>query len=181
MLIRKMFTFFCLLVGVRIALCSNLEYQIVYSGFNGRNRTLDGGARIMPNGLLELTDGTVQQKGHAFHPSPLLFHEPSIGKVQSLSVSFVFAILSTNPESGHGLAFFIAPKKNFSVAFPTQYMGLFNNYTNGDPNSHIFAVELDILSKITTCVTSTATTLASISTAFALCNPLMQEPNPLHW
>ncbi|GJN11784.1 hypothetical protein PR202_ga30021 [Eleusine coracana subsp. coracana] len=107
--------------------------------------SLDGGARIMPSGLLELTDGTVRQKGYAFHPSPLLFHEPSIGKVQSFSVSFVFAILSTNPESGHGLAFFIAPKKNFSGAFPTQYMGLFNNHTNGDPNSHIFAVELDTI------------------------------------
>ncbi|KAK3142957.1 hypothetical protein QOZ80_4BG0355060 [Eleusine coracana subsp. coracana] len=124
-------------------MCSNGEYQIVYSGFNGRNLTLEGGARIMPSGLLELTDGTVRQKGYAFHPSPLLFHELSIGKVQSFSVSFVFPILSTNPESGHGLAFFIAPKKNFSGAFPTQYMGLFNNHTNGDPNSHIFAVELD--------------------------------------
>ncbi|PAN24973.2 hypothetical protein PAHAL_4G230700 [Panicum hallii] len=93
----------------------------------------------MPSGLIELTDSMVRQKGHAFHPSPVLFHKS--GTVQSFSISFVFAILSTYPESG--LAFFIAPNKNFSAAFPTQYLGLFNDQTNGDPHSYIFAIELD--------------------------------------
>ncbi|PUZ61098.1 hypothetical protein GQ55_4G244600 [Panicum hallii var. hallii] len=95
----------------------------------------------MPSGLIELIDSMVRQKGHAFHPSPVLFHKS--GTVQSFSISFVFAILSTYHESGHGLAFFIAPNKNFSAAFPTQYLGLFNDQTNSDPHSYIFAIELD--------------------------------------
>jgi len=137
----KEITFFCLLMGLSIAGCSSGEDQFVYSGFTDSNLSLDGGARIMPSGLIELTDSMVRQKGHAFHPSPVLFHKS--GTVQSFSISFVFAILSIYPESGHGLAFFIAPNKNFSAAFPTQYLGLFNDHTNGDPNSYIFAIELD--------------------------------------
>ncbi|CAN6197900.1 unnamed protein product [Urochloa humidicola] len=137
----KEIMFFCLLMSLCIAGCSTGENQFVYSGFTESNLSLDGGARIMPSGLVELTNGMVRQKGHAFHPSPLLFHKS--GTVQSFSISFVFAILSTYPVSGHGLAFFIAPNKNFSAAFPTQYLGLFNDQTNGDPNSCIFAIELD--------------------------------------
>jgi serine/threonine protein kinase len=137
----KEITFFCLFTGLSIAGCSTGDDQFVYSGFTERYLSRDGGARIMPSGLLELTNGMVRQKGHAFHPNPLLFDKS--GTVQSFSISFVFAILSTYPESGHGIAFFIAPNKNFSAAFPTQYLGLFNDQTNGDPNSYIFAIELD--------------------------------------
>jgi hypothetical protein len=134
---------FSLLVGLSIAGFSTGEDQFIYTGFTSSNLTLDGGATVTPSGLLELTNGSVRQKGHGFHPSSLLFYDSSSGAVQSFSVSFVFAILSTYPESGHGLAFFIAPNKNFSGSFPTQYLGLFNDQTNGDPNSHIFAIELD--------------------------------------
>jgi len=38
--------------------------QFVYSGFTSANLTLDGAATITPNGLLELTNGTVRIKGH---------------------------------------------------------------------------------------------------------------------
>ncbi|KAK1664407.1 hypothetical protein QYE76_052566 [Lolium multiflorum] len=118
--------------------------QFVYSGFNGSNLTLDGAANITPRGLLELTNGTVRQKGHAFHPTPLRFHRTPNGTVQSFSLSFVFAILSAYPDlSGHGLAFFIAPNNNFSGAYPTQYLGLFNDQNNGATSNHIFAIELD--------------------------------------
>ncbi|PWZ05003.1 L-type lectin-domain containing receptor kinase IV.2 [Zea mays] len=139
-------TLFILLAGLSIAeFSAGDDDQFVYTGFTSSNLTLDGGATVTPSGLLELTNGTVRQKGHGFHPSSVLFYESSSGAVQSFSVSFVFAILSTYPEteSGHGLAFFIAPDKNLSGSFPTQYLGLFSDQTNGDPNSHIFAVELD--------------------------------------
>ncbi|WVZ81382.1 hypothetical protein U9M48_028764 [Paspalum notatum var. saurae] len=142
-MLPKKIMFFCLLLRLGIAWSSNGEDQFVYSGFTTNDLHLDGGARIMPSGLVELTNGMVRQKGHAFHPSPHLFHNSSGGTLQSFSISFVFAILSIYPVSGHGLAFFIAPNMNFSAAFPTQYLGLFNDQTNGDPNSHIFAVELD--------------------------------------
>uniref|UniRef100_A0A0D9WV70 non-specific serine/threonine protein kinase n=1 Tax=Leersia perrieri TaxID=77586 RepID=A0A0D9WV70_9ORYZ len=124
--------------------CSDAADQFVYSGFTGSNLTLDGGARITPSGLLELTNGMVRLKGHAFHPTPLYQRKSPNGTVESFSVSFVFAILCDYPDScGHGLAFFIAPSKNFSSAFWTQYLGLVNNKNNGDPNNHIFATELD--------------------------------------
>lgn len=127
-----------------LAGCSDAVDQFVYSGFTGSNLTLDGGARVTPSGLLELTNGMVRLKGHAFHPTPLHLHESPNGTVQSFSISFVFAILCDYPDScGHGLAFFIAPSKNFASAFWTQYLGLFNNKNNGDPNNHIFAIELD--------------------------------------
>lgn len=142
----KKIMFFSLIIGLSLAGCSaeSEDDRFVYSGFTGSNLTLDGNARITPSGLLELTNGTVRLKGHAFHPNPLRFHKSPNGTVQSFSVSFVFAILSTYPDlSGHGLAFFIAPSKNFSGAFPTQYLGLLNDRNNGDTNNHIFAVELD--------------------------------------
>jgi hypothetical protein len=41
--------------------------QFVYNGFAGVNLTLDGNAVVTPDGLLELTNDTVNL-GHAFHP-----------------------------------------------------------------------------------------------------------------
>ncbi|EMS56217.1 L-type lectin-domain containing receptor kinase IV.1 [Triticum urartu] len=144
----KKIMFFKLIISLSLAARStgNEDDQFVYSGFTGSNLALDGNARIMPSGLLELTNGTARLKGHAFHPNPMRFHKSPNGTVRSFSVSFVFAILSTDPDlSGHGLAFFIAPTRNSSAAFPTQYLGLFSDQNNGDPNNHIFAVELDTI------------------------------------
>ncbi|XBI19447.1 hypothetical protein VPH35_060972 [Triticum aestivum] len=144
----KKIIFFKLVISLSLAARStgNEDDQFVYSGFTGSNLALDGNARITPSGLLELTNGTARVKGHAFHPNPMRFHKSPNGTVHSFSVSFVFAILSADPDlSGHGLAFFIAPTRNFSAAFPTQYLGLFSDQNNGDPNNHIFAVELDTI------------------------------------
>jgi hypothetical protein len=40
--------------------------------------TLDGAAAVTPSALLVCTDDTIQMKGHAFHPSPLLFWDLGI-------------------------------------------------------------------------------------------------------
>ncbi|XP_020198799.1 L-type lectin-domain containing receptor kinase SIT2 [Aegilops tauschii subsp. strangulata] len=122
--------------------------QLVYSGFTGANLTLDGAATVTPDGLLELTNGTDQQKGHAFYPTPLRFAggSPGGGTVRSFSASFVFAIQSIYTDlSAHGMAFVVASSKNFSSALPGQLLGLTDIQNNGNGSNHFFAVELDTI------------------------------------
>ncbi|CAL5076468.1 unnamed protein product [Urochloa decumbens] len=115
--------------------------QFVYSGFSASNLTVEGTATVTPDGLLQLTNGTHQLKGHAFYPAPLNF-----STMQSFSVNFVFAIVTDENESSHsndGMAFFLAPSKNFSDALPAQLLGLLNPRNNGDPENRLFAVEIN--------------------------------------
>jgi serine/threonine protein kinase len=121
--------------------------QFVYSGFTGANLTMDGMATVTPAGLLELTNGTLQLKGHAFHPTPLRFRDGGgAGTVRSFSASFVFGILSAYPDmSAHGIVFVVSPTTDFSTALASQYLGLVNVTSNGDERNRMFAVELDTL------------------------------------
>nr|CAB3456315.1 unnamed protein product [Digitaria exilis] len=120
--------------------------QFVYSGFSDNDLVVDGTSTITSNGLLELTNGTNQQKGHAFYPTPLQFVRSPNGTVQSFSTSFVFAILSVYTDlSAHGMAFVVAPSRNFSAAMPEQFLGLTNIQNNGNVSNHFFAVELDTI------------------------------------
>lgn len=138
-----------LIVGFIPELCvaaSSDHEQFVFTGFTGSNLSLDGAARITSTGLIELTNDSARIKGHAFHPSPLRFRRSSDGTVQSFSVSFVFGILSSFGDiRGHGFAFFVSPSKDFSGAYPIQFLGLFNSTNNGSLSNHIFAVELDTI------------------------------------
>lgn len=118
------------------------DEQFVYHGFAGVNLTLDGNALVTPDGLLELTNDTVNL-GHAFYPTPLSFNRQLNATVQSFSVSFVFAILSVHADiSADGMAFFVAPTKNLSNTW-AQYIGLLNSGNDGNTSNHMFAVELD--------------------------------------
>lgn len=124
------------------------DIQFLYLGFVGTNLSLDGTATITSNGLLELTNGTLDSKGHAFYPIPLHFRTPN-GKVQSFSVCFVFGIRSSYLSmTRQGLAFVVAPSKNFSDALPNQFLGLTNIVNNNNPMNHFFAVELDTVQNI---------------------------------
>ncbi|XP_051211568.2 L-type lectin-domain containing receptor kinase SIT2 [Lolium perenne] len=130
------------LVLLHLAASTTSNDQFVFNGFAGVNLTLDGNAMITPDGLLELTNDTVNL-GHAFYPTPLSLQKLPNGTVQSFSLSFVFAILSVhNGISADGMAFFIAPTKNLSNTW-AQYMGLLNSGNNGNKSNHMFAVELD--------------------------------------
>ncbi|CAO2825025.1 unnamed protein product [Amaranthus hypochondriacus] len=115
------------------------EKQFIYNGFQGAKLHLDGLANIHPNGLLQMTNTSLQGSGHVFYPRPLKFNINS-----SFSTSFVFAINTDVPgHSGHGIAFVIASSMNFKHAVPAEYLGLFNISSNGLPTNHVFAVELD--------------------------------------
>ncbi|CAN6309162.1 unnamed protein product [Urochloa humidicola] len=136
-----------LLTSLQHAASAGADDQFAYNGFSGASLALDGAARVTPNGLLALTNGTVAMTGHALHPSPLRFREPASagGAVRSFSASFVFAIVSPHLHlSSHGLAFFVSPTRRLSTTMPYQYLGLLNSTDGaGAAGNHILAVELD--------------------------------------
>ncbi|XP_010262582.2 PREDICTED: L-type lectin-domain containing receptor kinase IV.1-like [Nelumbo nucifera] len=115
-----------------------------YNGFRGANISLDGIAQITPNGLLELTNQSRRQMGHALYPFPFNFKNLSNGNVLTFSTTFVFGILSRYQNlSSHGIAFLITPSRGLPGARPSQYLGLFNESNNGNPSNHVVAVEMD--------------------------------------
>ncbi|CAM0906388.1 unnamed protein product [Alopecurus aequalis] len=119
--------------------------QFTYNGFAGANLTLDGAA-LMPDGLLMLTNGTSDTKGHAFHPSPLPFRT-ALNATRSFSTTFVFAIFGQYADLGsHGMAFFVAASREvLSTALTGQFLGLLNGTDGGNRSDRIFAVELDTI------------------------------------
>ncbi|EMS46773.1 L-type lectin-domain containing receptor kinase IV.1 [Triticum urartu] len=126
-----------------VALCTAQAQSFVYSGFRGADITLDGSAMVQPGGLLQLTNSS-DIIGYAFHRAPLRFRHGAGGTVRSFSLSFVFAVQSEfDKESSGGMAFFVAPGRNFSGAMPGSFLGLFNASTNGRPDNRIFVAELD--------------------------------------
>ncbi|CAG7862328.1 unnamed protein product [Brassica rapa] len=125
-----------------IRFSSQQGLSFVYNGFNqdkGYIR-LDGVARIHnTDGLLQLTDDTTLQKGHAFFTRPFDF-----GSDQPLSFSthFVCALVPKPGagDGGHGTVFVLSSSMDLTQADPTQYLGLINMSSNG---YQILAVELD--------------------------------------
>ncbi|KAM3406454.1 hypothetical protein ACQJBY_000505 [Aegilops geniculata] len=147
------FLFLCFLLcfGLELAFFTAAsDDQLLYLGFTaGTNLTVDEAASVTSNGLLELTNGSLGCKGHAFYPTPLHFRKSHDDTVQSFSVAFVFAIHSSYPiMSRQGLAFVVAPSMNFSTALANQYLGLMNSQNNGNLSNHIFAIELDTVLNI---------------------------------
>ncbi|KAM5559602.1 L-type lectin-domain containing receptor kinase IV.1-like [Rosa sericea] len=144
----KLSVLLVLLVSLVPAEAQDLNF-IYNSGFNGRsglNLSLDGIAEITPKGLLKLTNDTKQKTGHAFYPNPVTFKNSENDAAFSFSTNFVFAIRSEYTTlSGHGIAFVIAPTRGLPGALPSQYLGLFNGFNNGNFTNHVFAVELDTI------------------------------------
>lgn len=139
--------FFFLLLLLVSNLGSSSGDGFIFNGFSNANMSLDGVASVRPNGLLEMTNTTLNKKGHAFRPLPLRFKSPA-GKTLSFSTTFVFAIRSDIPAlSGQGLAFVVSRTTDFSASLltPSQYLGLLTPNNNGNQTNHVFAVELDTI------------------------------------
>jgi hypothetical protein len=135
-----------LLLGLAtIASLATGDDQFVFTGFTQSSLNLQGAAMVTQSGLLDLSSGTTNLKGHALYPTPLHFRKTPGGKVQSFSACFVFSIVNTYPLlSDDGMAFFIAPANHsFTEATPGMFFGLLNSKNNGKPSNRIFAVELD--------------------------------------
>ncbi|CAN7007212.1 unnamed protein product [Brassica rapa subsp. trilocularis] len=145
-LITIFFFFFNLLFQSQET-CSQSTNFTYNDGFNPpTDLSLQGITTVTPNGLLKLTNYTVQKTGHAFYTKPIRFKDSPNGTVYSFSTTFVFAIHSQIPIlSGHGIAFVVAPNPSLPYATASQYIGLFNITNNGNDTNQVFAVELDTI------------------------------------
>ncbi|MCL7029087.1 hypothetical protein MKW94_010598 [Papaver nudicaule] len=117
--------------------------HIYYSnGFEPNFLAFDGKAKVdSDTGLLQLTnEKEPYEQGHAFSRSPFQFKSNL-----SFSTTFVFAIKSETGRSGQGMAFVIAPQRGLPGARQNQFLGLFNETSNGNSSNHVFAVELDCI------------------------------------
>ncbi|XP_031281784.1 L-type lectin-domain containing receptor kinase IV.1-like [Pistacia vera] len=137
-----------ILLSFLVVICSSVatddNFGFIYNGFPSANLSLDGIAEFTNNGVLQLTNKTRYQNGHAFYPNPISFKNSSNGHAFSFSTTFVFAIHPKYSEfSGHGMAFVIAPTRGLPLALPNQYLGLFNERNDGNFGNHVFAVEID--------------------------------------
>ncbi|KAL4606579.1 hypothetical protein ACB092_09G113400 [Castanea dentata] len=144
-----MFSKLVILLPLLISAVASQDTNFTYNGFRSVNLSLDGIATITSNGLLELTNDTKQQTGHAFYPTPISFKNSSNDIAFSFSTTFVFAIVSEYPTlSGHGMAFVIAPTRGLPGARPSQYLGLFNETNNGNSTNPVVAIELDTIQSL---------------------------------
>ncbi|KAJ8532983.1 hypothetical protein K7X08_015872 [Anisodus acutangulus] len=125
-------------------LANSEDLGFIYNGFSRANLSLDGIAQLTSNGLLQLTNTSRLEKGHAFYPTPINFKNLPNGSNLSFSTTFVFAIVPS-VLAGHGMAFVIAPVGGLAEALPSPFLGLFNDNTTGKDTNHVFAVEFDTL------------------------------------
>lgn len=127
---------------------SQRESNFLNHGFLEANLLKFGSSKVHPSGLLELTNTSMRQIGQAFHGFPIPLSNPNSTNPVSFSTSFVFAITQGSGAPGHGLAFVISPSMDFSGAFPSNYLGLFNTSNNGNSLNRILAVEFDTVQAV---------------------------------
>lgn len=124
---------------VSCVLSQQNETQFLYHGFFEANLLKYGSSKILPSGILELTNSSRRQMGQAFYGFPVPFNNTNSSNSLSFSTSFVFSI----DAPGHGLTFLISPSMDFTQAMPSQFLGLFNTSNNGNSTNRILAVEFD--------------------------------------
>ncbi|PKI72346.1 hypothetical protein CRG98_007216 [Punica granatum] len=118
--------------------------EIFSRGFTAANLSFGGGAEVLQNGILRLTNDSLRALGHAFYSSPVRFKNPSGGRAASFSTAFAFSIVPQYPSlGGHGFTFAISRSRELPGALPSQYLGLMNSSDLGNFSNHIFAVEFD--------------------------------------
>ena len=123
-----------------ICISSQPETRFIYNGFHQADLYTDGVAKVLPEGQLQLTNGSRQSMGHAFFKKPFEF---TSAESLSFSTHFVCALVPKPGSGGHGIAFVLSASIDLSHADATQYLGLFNISTQGNSSSHLVAVELD--------------------------------------
>ncbi|KAI3937411.1 hypothetical protein MKW92_051027 [Papaver armeniacum] len=140
--------FFKLVIFLFLVLLIQCKADFVYNGFEDANLTLDGEAKVAENGLLSLTDTNKRYAiGHAFFSDPVQFKTMfPLVPITLFPFLLLLSLMSSKYGSqmgGQGMAFVIAPQRGLPGAFPNQFLGLFNDSTNGKSTNHVLAVELD--------------------------------------
>ncbi|XP_065000929.1 L-type lectin-domain containing receptor kinase SIT2-like [Musa acuminata AAA Group] len=125
-----------------------LATEFLFNGFKeAANLSLDASALITSNGVLQLTNDSKRQIGHAFLSSPVhMLHNRSVAA--SFSTAFVFDIVTVNGSGGDGLAFVVATSKTLPGAQNGQFLGLLSTQNNGNFSNHLFAIEFDTVKAI---------------------------------
>ncbi|KAG5399645.1 hypothetical protein IGI04_014252 [Brassica rapa subsp. trilocularis] len=104
-----------------------------------------GSVGIGYNGYFTLTNTTKHTHGQAFDSKPVTFTNSSTNITTSFSINFFFAIVPEHDQQGsHGMAFVISPTRGLPGASSDQYLGIFNETTNGKASNNVIAIELDI-------------------------------------
>ncbi|ESQ44116.1 hypothetical protein EUTSA_v10005823mg [Eutrema salsugineum] len=97
------------------------------------------------NDYFTLTNTTKHTYGQAFDSEPYSITNSTTNITSSFSVNFFFAIVPEHKQQGsHGMAFVISPTRGFPGASSDQYLGIFNETTNGKTSNNVIAIELDI-------------------------------------
>jgi hypothetical protein len=142
-----------ILVLLLLSVSAGMGAAAVYHGefihdgfFDGSNLHADGQA-FLANGLLKITSGLPNFKGHAFYRYPLNFTHVSNGSsLSSFSTTFVFSIMGPYTDlSSPGLAFVLCSSTDLSNSFTGQYLGLLNPSNDGNATNHVLAIELDTI------------------------------------
>ncbi|KAG2329907.1 hypothetical protein Bca4012_020566 [Brassica carinata] len=130
-----------------VSLSGQQETGFVFNGFHQADIYTDGLARVLPDGLLQLTNDSAFQMGHAFFKLPFYF-DPS--DTISFYTHFVCALapLQLGASGGHGMAFVVSPSMDLSHALQAQYLGVFSTSTNGTSPSQLIAIELDTIESL---------------------------------
>ncbi|XP_078428238.1 L-type lectin-domain containing receptor kinase SIT2-like [Wolffia australiana] len=133
-----------LIVFIPACISEQAGESFVFYGFAGANLTLSGQATLTSAGLLELTNGTKEELGHAFLPTPYRLTDSS-----SFSTSFIFAMVPKYEDlGGHGITFALSPTVDLAGSMPSQHLGLLNTSDNGNQSNHIVAVEFDTVKTV---------------------------------
>ncbi|KFK35747.1 hypothetical protein AALP_AA4G031200, partial [Arabis alpina] len=129
------------------------KFNFEYFGNGSDLFTFHGDAEYGPDtdglsrsGAIALTkDKTTYSHGRAIYINPITF-KPNSSSLYPFKTSFTFTITphQTNPNPGHGLAFFVTPTNQNNVVSGLGYLSLVNRTSNGNLNNHLFAVEFDV-------------------------------------
>ncbi|KAG6472795.1 hypothetical protein ZIOFF_070273 [Zingiber officinale] len=126
---------------------SAVATEFLFNGFRdaAKNLSMDGAALITSNGVLQITNDSTRQIGHAFFNSRVLMlkNDSISSPALSFSTTFVLDIITYNGTGGHGMAFVIALSIPLHGVQDGQYLGLLNENNNGNFSNHLFAIEFD--------------------------------------
>ncbi|KAE7995700.1 hypothetical protein FH972_000471 [Carpinus fangiana] len=139
----------CFLLPVFLFFQSLSAVDFVFNGFNSSDMLLYGLADVESR-ILTLTNRTTYSIGRAIYPEKIPAKNPNSSYVYPFSTSFIFSMVTykNNPPARHGIVFMFVPVKEIEAANPANYLGLLNFSNNGNPNNHVFGVELDVFKNI---------------------------------